>query len=80
MTKHSKSKCEVVVERVFVKLEPSTKDAFSLKISSERSSVRERTKLKEQVFVEVRTSRRTETELGIRFRLNFEVVTFRTEE
>jgi hypothetical protein len=55
-------------------------DAFSLKISSERTSLRERTKLKEQVFVEGRTSRRTETELGIRFRLNFEDVTFRAEE
>jgi hypothetical protein len=63
-----------------MKLEPSTKDAFSLKISSERTSLRERTKLKEQVFVEGRTSRRTETELGIRFRLNFEDVTFRAEE
>jgi hypothetical protein len=63
-----------------VKLEPRTKDAFSLKISSERTSHRERTKLKEQVFVEGGTSRRTETELGIRFHLNFEDVTFRAEE
>jgi hypothetical protein len=55
-------------------------DAFSLKISSERTSLCERTKLKEQVFVEGRTSRSTETELGICFRLNFEDVTFRAEE
>jgi hypothetical protein len=42
MMKHLKLKCEVFVfvkERVFVKLEPSTKDAFSLKISSERRSL-----------------------------------------
>ena len=68
-------------ERVFVKLELSTKDASSLKISSERTSFRERTKLKEQqVFVEGRTSRRTEMELGIRFRLDFKDVTFQAEE
>ena len=83
MMKHLKSKCEVlffVKERVFVKLEPSTKDASSLKISSERTSFRERTKLKEQVYLEGRTSRRTETELGIRFCLNSKDVTYRTEE
>jgi phosphoribosyl-AMP cyclohydrolase len=69
MTKHLKLKCEVVVfvkERVFVKLEPSTKDASSLRISSERTSLHERTKLKEQVFVEGRTSRNCINVLDVR--------------